>query len=208
MEEPVPRKRDPNKPKQKQNRLSPERWLQARARYETDPTVTLGALAVEIGVSHTAVQAQAKRHQWQKQSALEVLRTRAHREADNHIQGEELPKDFQEEINRLENMGTAKEQKRAADVQLAYDGADSVAVALRAKILNRHRREWGLVRRLLYLAARKKDKESALTAKYAGEGFKLLQEGERKAWGIEVGGIGEGQQVHVHIGREPSPDDQ
>ena len=58
----------------------------------------------------------------------------------------------------------------------------------RAQILTRHRQEWPAVRAQLYKAIKSTDYDQARTVKAAAEAMKVVQDGERKAWGIDAGG--------------------
>lgn len=61
----------------------------------------------------------------------------------------------------------------------------------RAELLTRHRREWGAVRNLAYTAMKSKgDLTDARRAKTAAEAIKTIQDGERKAWGLDSGDDG------------------
>ena len=63
------------------------------------------------------------------------------------------------------------------------------------------RTEWAAARNQIYKALKSGDNEQAKLAKLAGETLKLVQEGERKAWGLD-GGENEPGQVRIVIERQ------
>mgnify|MGYP002619561445 CR=1 FL=1 len=76
----------------------------------------------------------------------------------------------------------AKPAKPPHDPAVVQD----VAVKLRAEIADRHRKEWQAARKLSYEAIQAKDFERAKLAKITSETIKIIQEGERKAWGLDA----------------------
>jgi hypothetical protein len=57
---------------------------------------------------------------------------------------------------------------------------------LRARVLGQHRADWRMARGLLADAVRTLDPTAARVAKIAAETMRLVQEGERRAWGLDV----------------------
>jgi hypothetical protein len=68
--------------------------------------------------------------------------------------------------------------------------AEGIAVDLRTELLERHRREWGAARRLLYRSLVESEKaigfDVAKFAKITAETIELIQRGEARAWGLDV----------------------
>jgi hypothetical protein len=99
-------------------------------------------------------------------------------------------------LKRARKEGWAKMASMKAVVELAHAKADSKvgrptteqSVALRAEIIETHRDEWSDHRRLFTLEAMQGEDGLAVArmAKTAAESIKVRQEGERKAWGLDV----------------------
>lgn len=70
---------------------------------------------------------------------------------------------------------------------------EDMAVGIRAKVLDRHRREWDGARNLIYQAIKAADFDKAKLAKITSEAIKIVQDGERKAWGLDAGDMPPGQ---------------
>jgi hypothetical protein len=64
--------------------------------------------------------------------------------------------------------------------------AHEAAVQRRAEVLTTHRKEWVAVRTLAYASIKSKDSEAARHVKTVAESLKIVQEGERKAWGLDT----------------------
>lgn len=172
-------------------KISDEQWAAARARWESEPKLNFADIGETLGVSKQAVQLQAKKRGWSKRLGMEAIVSRAHVVADRSIE---------QDSQRIDNLPTelvAPDSKNsrfsspifpagASPAQMAAI-ADDAAVAARADLLSRHRKETNNARALLYGAIKTKDNLEAKTAKLVIEGMKLLQETERRAWGIESG---------------------
>lgn len=162
----------------------------ARALYEGDPHTTIGNVASEMGIPLETVR------RWSKGSGNEngekwVKRTdnmseRAYKAADAYK-------------GKLSDLGpeiTTEQQKQAET-----DAADQTAAELRAQVLDRHRKEWNAPRKISYEAVQERNFDKAKLAKITSETLKLIQDGERKAWGIDSGPDGQ-TKVQVVIERE------
>jgi hypothetical protein len=77
------------------------------------------------------------------------------------------------------------------------DVVADTSVALRAKVIERHRREVDGVRNILYTAIRTNDFEKAKLAKITSETVRNIQDVERKAWGFDKEGDGEAKTVII-----------
>lgn len=139
-------------------RLTVEQWATVRAEYEAGATIN--SLAKKHGVSHTAIGNKCKAQDW-KQDLAEVVR----RKTEEKLAGA---------------VATSDPLKREA-------AADAEATR-RAEVGKRHRDEWSAARALSYGAMKSKDFEAAKLAKISAETLKIIQEGERKAWGLDPAG--------------------
>lgn len=71
------------------------------------------------------------------------------------------------------------------------------AVDVRARVLDRHRKEWSAPRSLAYDAMAKKDFDLAKLAKISSETLTLIQGGECRAYGITAEGRGGGNTIVI-----------
>ncbi len=169
-----------------------DKWLEARARWEADPKLTFGDLAESLGVSKQAASQHAKKYGWAKRLDMPAIAARAHERADRAIEQDSVgssanaadvyaPRPFSSPA------GVRPAISPDASPDEAAQAAADAAVDARAELLTRHRREWGAVRNLAYAAIKEKDLTRARTAKTAAEAVKVIQDGERKAWGLDSG---------------------
>lgn len=163
----------------------------ARALYEGDPTITKKQVAEEMGVPYATLDKWSKGgdtgtdDKWVKRTS-ENMSERAQAVADG----------YKGKLSELGPEITTGQQKQAMD-----ETAEETAVELRAKVLERHRKEWGIPRGLVNEAVKARDFNKAKLAKITSETLKLIQDGERKAWGIDSGPDG-ATKVQVVIERE------
>lgn len=155
-------------------RLTADEWTAVRKAFETDPRLSFGDLAKKFGISKQSIHAHAKAEGWQRVISLQELHERAQLRADRLVDSK--PDDQALASSRL-------------------DGIDE-ATARRAAVLERHRTEWNMPRKLAYEAAQSRDIEKARLAKTIAESLRNIQEGERKAWGLDAG-EGSGDRVIV-----------
>ena len=150
-----------------------ERWAAARALYEGTAGMTLKRVSEETGIPKATVEVRAKTEKWRKNyppANLGPISPLAQEAADK----------YQAKIDDAGPEVTA-EQKSEAVLETVAE----VAVDQRAQVLDRHRREWAAPRKLSYEAVQNRDFERAKLAKITAETLKLIQDGERKAWGLE-----------------------
>lgn len=145
-------------------RLSAEQWVVVRQRYETDPRLSFADLASQFGVSKQAIHHRAKAENWERVVSLADLTARAQARADHLVDG------------RVDAKGLAS--SREAGIESATDR--------RAAVLERHRREGDGPRKIAYQALQTGDIEKAKVAKAVAETLKIVQELERKAWGLDI----------------------
>lgn len=158
------------------SRLTADSWAKFRALWEADPTMSQGELAKLAGVSQQAIQKRIKREGWQKVSDQGDLARRAYDKADR-------------EALRKGEVAPVPQQAQPGDHPDASPPASGVAAAtaveLRAKVIERHRKEWDGARNNIYKAIQNSDFEKAKLGKITAEALKIIQDGERKAWGLD-----------------------
>lgn len=176
----------------KQNRLSAEDWAAARALWEADPTMTYEALGERIGQSRATVFKYAKRNGWEKLTNAAELAKKASAAADRVAVASREDGNGNADGNEPVSIGNAQPPKRSvtaehkAAVQPSTEEVQQAAVAMRADIIERHRKEWSVSRGLVGEAVSKRDFERAKLAKITSETLKIIQDGERKAWGLDA----------------------
>ncbi|WP_288078616.1 hypothetical protein [Pseudomonas sp.] len=156
----------------------------ARALWEGDPNISMADVAAEVGVTVRAMRRWTQEENWSKRK--QDMSERAHAAADN----------YKGKLSELGPEITTEQQKQAE-----ADAAEETAVQLRAQVLDRHRKEWNAPRKLSYDAVKAKDFNQMKMAKITAEALTLIQNGERKAWGIDSGPDGN-QKVTVVIERD------
>ena len=157
----------------RQHRIPEERYVAARLIYETTPGASFKSVAEETGISVRALEERSKKDGiWTKRALLPPhgLSDAAQAVADRY--GTKIA-EYGDEISA--------EQKQVA----LQETATELAVDLRAQLIDRHRREWAAPRKLAYEAIQKRDFELAKLAKISTESLRNIQDGERKAWGID-----------------------
>lgn len=163
---------------------SDETRAAARALWEGDPTISKRQVAEELGITMRAVDRWSLDEGWAKRQA--DMSERAHAAADTYK-------------GKLAELGpeiTTEQQQQAMT-----EAAEETAVQLRAQVLDRHRKEWNAPRKLSYDAVKTKNFDQMKMAKITAETLKIIQDGERRAWGIDSGPDGGGK-VTVVIERE------
>lgn len=146
-------------------------WAGARRLWEADPTKTFVDIANILGVIRQAVHRKAKREGWLRVADMEEIAQQAQKRADG-----------------------------LSAVAAAQNSTDA-AVDLRSKLLERHRDEWKGPRTFIYAAIQNNDMEKAKVGKVIAEGLKIMQDGERKAWGLDTD-KGPTSAVNVTINRK------
>lgn len=158
----------------------------ARELYEST-LATFDQVGADLGVSGRTVKRWAAADGgWSKLSGPEIT-ARAQATADR--------------INRaVTDLGAeaGRDQRQAITAQLREDAA----ISQRAQILDRHRQELNAPRKLLYEAMGKRDAELVKLAKYAAETLRIMQDSERKAWGLDPASDDMHQAITVVIERD------
>lgn len=166
-----------------------KRYAMARARYETDPKETQAALARELGISRQALNQVVREQGWVKALDGGGLAQAANVAADRTV-----PEEVKDLLGPIPPHPTRAPRPEPAPDKLLPPAtmpdmtpeATALAVNARADVLGRHRREWGVVRGLLQEAVSKRDGERVKLALRSAQTLRLAQEGERKAWGLDM----------------------
>lgn len=158
------------------HRIPEERYVAARVLYESTPGMTFEKLADETGISYRSLENRSRADGgWTKRTLMPPtgMTEAAQKVADSYT-------------TRLAEYGdkVTPEQRQVA----LQDTAVEVAVDLRAQVIDRHRKEWKIIEMLLGEHVKARDFDKAKLTKITAEAIKIKQEGERKAWGIEVAG--------------------
>lgn len=132
-------------------------WDEARRAWEGDPQETFAAVADRLKVSRQAVRKRATRDGWRKLAETGELSRLAVNQADAKM---------------VRELVVDKEDKQDA-------------VAQRAEVIARHRREWDGARKAIYKAVRADDMEAARLGKAVADALAVIQSGERKAWQLD-----------------------
>lgn len=150
---------------------SPTMRATARAIYEARSDATFESVAAELDVSTRSVKRWSAADGHWKKAGGPIISARAHEVADRIIKVvEEAGPDASEEAK-----------------QAAIDAARiEAAVDERAQVVARHRSEWSVVRGLVAEAVRSRDGAKARLAVDVGRALKFAQDGERKAWRLDV----------------------
>jgi hypothetical protein len=156
--------------------VTDDQWASARLTWESEPLKTHADVGKILGISKQAVQKKANKDGWQKRITLAQAAERAHQVADN--------------INVTTNAGALS---KASPLVVAAPGnfspaagavAVDEAVAKRAEVLDRQRKEVAGPRNMALIALRDKDLSLGRLAKAAADTLKSVHEMERKAWGF------------------------
>lgn len=175
-------------------------WRKGRLMWEADATMSFTDVGKILGVSKQIVARKAKKEGWEKVSNQEDLARRAYDKADALA----LSSSTQEAVDEgprapVVTLPPAPE----GDAPYPLAAVADTATDLRAKVLDRHRREWPMVRNETYKAIREANFDKAKGAKIAAETLKIIQEGERKAWGLDAKeGDGNSSVVKVVVERK------
>lgn len=164
------------------NYKSKEAWQNCRELWEAKPTMSYSDVADLIGCTKQAVNERARREGWTRPTDVVGLSRRATTVAD---QKEER------RIKRAREVAAAAEAKGEAPpsppVVIENSPIEAgTAVAMRANVLSRHRKEWDGARNLVYQAINKADDAAARRGKIIADTLAIIQAGERKAWQLDV----------------------
>lgn len=170
-------------------RLKEHEWQEVRAEWEASPQQGLGWLTKAGGgrwdVSVEAIRQRRSKEEWQKRGTLASVAEKAQIAADRAAVSAGQSGELGSQLGmQLGTQVAAEDDKKAAERSAIVEDA---AVKLRASLLERHRNEWNMARKIAYEAAQNRDFEKAKLAKITTETLRNIQEGERKAWGLDAG---------------------
>lgn len=172
----------------------PDRYAAARALYEGTPGMTFRQVAEKTGMGKSTLERRANAEGWKKCFGNLVpgqMTADAQAAADLFNR---LMDDYGPEVTA--------EQQELVVAEVVHE----VAVDVRAKMLDRHRTEWAAPRAMSAEAVRIRDSdpdkafERAKLAKITAETLKIVQDGERKAHGIDAGDLPPGAVVVIDRG--------
>ncbi|WP_433703752.1 hypothetical protein [Paraburkholderia sacchari] len=185
--------------------ITPEQWARARLQWESEPLVTYADIAEDLGIRRQSVRERAVREQWQRRLDLQAVAEKAHAQADSKFtyspvdspEQAALPvADAAEFVRRAPILPSGLPQVPAGvPLEQAQAAVEKAAVDQRSEVLTKHRKEILHVRQLAYdsIAEMRKpsgDPDKAFHkgrhAKVIAETMKLVQEAERKAWGLDA----------------------
>ncbi|AGA33745.1 hypothetical protein TVNIR_2085 [Thioalkalivibrio nitratireducens DSM 14787] len=163
--------------------LTLDQWGTARAEYEMG--MSLNAVAARHDVSRSAVQKRAKRERWQQATAGTIYRAVADRVA--RVPAEATPEKRaaaldEEAGRRAVIIDRHRDELEAARVmaRAAKESHQNVGDQIPADIKD------PMERQQLLLAMKRAAFEGLKAAKIHVETLKLIQDGERKAWGLDM----------------------
>lgn len=174
-------------------RITPEQWAAIRTAWEYDPDEPSDEVAARRAAERLRFKApnrpavfkrrkkdEAAGDAWERRGTMSGIVHAAQRRADAMVDSDGAAKETRE--TREGN------EVAAIKAQVAREESE----ALRAEVIARHRQEWRAVVVLRNEAIKertaapdKADKKARL-AKIIAETTKIQQEGERKAWGLDV----------------------
>lgn len=182
-----------------------KRLADARVIYEGTHGITMNKLSDITGFSKTVLGRQSRGEGWRK-----IVMTGVTEEATAAV---ERFRSFREwQAKAAETVASpllsspeeqvAPEQAQSGEVQTASENK-AMAATVREQVLDRHRREWSAPRALSAEAVRIRDSdpvkafERAKLAKITAETLKLVQDGERKAIGLDTDEMPKGHVVVI-----------
>lgn len=168
-----------------------DRFAAARALYEGTPGMTFKMCAEKTGMGKSTLERRAAAEGWKK--------------LYGNLKPGEMTADAQRAadlFNRLlDEYGP--EITEADKALVTAEVTHQVAVDIRGEMLDRHRREWAAPRAMSAEAVRMRETnpekafDRAKMAKITAETLKIIQDGERKAHGIDAGDLPPGAVVVI-----------
>lgn len=162
-----------------------EIWSKWRIIWESDPKMTLAGVAEGMGVTRQGVSRRARSENWTKIGNNDRIVKKAHQKADQLTPAAAPEKPPHSDPPEPAPEPIPIPPPINPGVVLSEAVEDGAADA-RANILSRHRTEWVGVRSQLYKGMKDSNFEALKRAKISAEATKILQEGERKAWGLDI----------------------
>jgi hypothetical protein len=165
--------------------LTDHEWAEVRREWETSAHRGLGWLSAKAGgrwdISEEALRRRRAREGWRKRLDMPDVVLRAHAAADRAI----------EEAERATEAMRGGVVPGVAPPPDAVPGPDETAAPdVRTRLVEMHRAEWRAARRLVWAAMRAAEEarglDKARFAEMAARTLHTLQDGERKAWGLDI----------------------
>jgi hypothetical protein len=185
--------------------ITKEQWRLARKVWERDPLATYADISASLGVSRQAVKQRAGREGWQKEATPESVAAKAHAQVDA-AKVSYLPAHSSEQAPAVystsEVIADPKRPPMLRSVPTIPEGTtpeqaaeviDKAVVDERARVIAQHRGEWKSVRSKIYDVIKVKGTpsgEDTRALKALAESMRILQDGERRSYGLEAGGEG------------------
>ncbi|EJG5415736.1 hypothetical protein NAD41_002375 [Salmonella enterica] len=163
--------------------IPPERIAAARALYEANPNKTLNDIANETNISIQTLKRYSSADGWKKTRVKDfdqLAQNTPPANTDPNVS--DFDRLTEEYKKKLPANPTPVVQEAVAD-QLVLEQA----VKERQRVLERHREELNLPRKLAYQAVQTNNFDTAKLAKISSETLRNVQDMERKAWGIDHG---------------------
>jgi hypothetical protein len=150
----------------------PDRKAAARVLFEGTPGATCETVAAETGIPVGTIRRWKASFHWSPAAKrLPNMSARAGEIANSFkVKMSELGKPMSDEV---------------AAAEVAGELAESAALDVRARVIDRHRKEWSAPRKLAYEAIQSGNFERAKLAKITSETLTLIQSGECRAYGID-----------------------
>lgn len=177
--------------------ISEEQWKEARILWESDDKISYGDVAKKLSISKQAVGKKAKVEGWQRKMNLQKVAAEAYRQADRKSVEADLSRETFAASPSKGASGVDVPTKKEvppesveaepvdASLMTSEERAEAEAVRKRAEILARHRQEAMTARANIYASMQKKDFELGKVAKINAEALQIVQNLERKAWGLD-----------------------
>ena len=176
-------------------RLTPEQWEAIRSVWEYDPDEPSHEVAATRAgkkyqfkpPSKSNVCVKCIKDSWERRGNLNGINAAAHRKADAMVDANGNPTKQNDQ-----NEDTQKEQNHVLNPAALVQASRIESEDKRAEVTARHRQEWAQVAILRQegLQMRSSDpvrcSEKLRQAKIAAEVTAIQQQGERKAWGLDV----------------------
>lgn len=171
-----------------------DRYVAARALYEGTPGMTLKDAATRTGMGKSTLERRANSEGWKK--------------CFGNLKPGEMTADAQAAADLFSRMldeygpEVTAEETALVTEQAVYD----VAIDIRGQLLDRHRLEWAAPRAMSAEAVRLRttDEDKAFNraklAKITAETLKIIQDGERRAHGMDPAGDGSNAIVVIDRG--------